>query len=304
MKDETVHPLLVALDITEVKKYHSEPEKLIEKINQQASHDVFDVETKQGRDACRSHAALIIKCITPAINASKELAADAQKVIKADLNFRKKFESGVREIADFHRQPLTEYEEEQKRIEEAKKAEEQFHADWAFAIEYNELDTLRKEKAKAEAIAAAKRAKKEQEERDERIRQQAKIEAEQAAERQRLRAEAESKAKLERAEREAREAVERAERQKIEAEQAAERQKLAAEKQVEQAAIDERKRIEAQKKEEDRKAAIASKDKEHRRSINNEILVGLIEIGCTEKLAKEIIILASTRKLGQLKINY
>ena len=165
----------IVIDISEVATYHSEPEKLIDKIRQQASYAVFDVTTKPGKDACRSHAAAIIKCITPAINASKALAADAQKVIKADLHFRKTFESGVREIAEFHRRPLTELEEAEKRIEEERAAQAQYLKDWEWALEFNELDTLRKEKAEAESKAKAEHDEKDRLAYEERIREQAAI---------------------------------------------------------------------------------------------------------------------------------
>jgi len=297
-------PLALSIELSDVKKYHAEPEKLVEKISQQASHDVFDIETKKGRDDCRSHAATIIKCITPAINASKELAADAQKVIKQDLAFRKIFDAGIREIADTHRRPLTEWEEEQKRIEAEKQEELKYLADWTWALDYNELDTLRKEKARQEALAQAEREKAARIERENQIKAQAKIDAERQA-----------KAKIERAEREAREAVERAERevrvakeiaeqQRIAAEQAAERQKLQAKRQAEQAAIDERNRIEAAAKETARKADIAARNTEHRRAINQEILAKLMLYGLDEETAKGLIKCAIDEKLGQLKIIY
>ena len=111
----------ILIDISDVKTYHTEPEKILEKIRIQAGYPVFDIGKKAGRDACRTHAANIIKTIAPAINASKALAAEAKKIINQDLAFRRDFESGIREIAAFHRAPLTEYEEKQARIEEEKR---------------------------------------------------------------------------------------------------------------------------------------------------------------------------------------
>lgn len=156
----------IFIDISDVEKYHKEPEKLLEKIRTQAGYPVFDISTKAGRDACRSHAANIIKTISPAIAASKAMAAEAKKVVNQDLAFRRDFENGVREIAAFHRAPLTEYEEEQARIEEekrlaAQKIEEErlYLLDWDDAIAFNELHDLRKEKNRElEKIAAEKKA--------------------------------------------------------------------------------------------------------------------------------------------------
>jgi hypothetical protein len=153
----------IVIDINDVVIYHNDPDKLVSKIRDQAGFAVFDVGNEKGRAACRSHAANIIKCISPAINASKALAADAQKVVKQDIAFRKYFEESVREIAEFHRKPLTEYENEQKRIEleqkeleEKRLADEKYLADWDDAINFNELYDLRKERELANKLVAEK----------------------------------------------------------------------------------------------------------------------------------------------------
>jgi len=166
----------IIIDISEVAVYHKIPLDLAKKIEDQAGFMVFDIKSKSGRDACRSHAANIIKCISPALNESKRLADDAKKVINQDLYFRKTFETRVREIADFHRKPLTEWEEEQKRIEEERLAEEQrikdaaqYASDWQDALDFDELYTIRKAKQIEEARLEAERLevlKKEQFERE------------------------------------------------------------------------------------------------------------------------------------------
>lgn len=114
----------IIIDISDVNLYHSEPEKLVEKIRVQASYAVFDISTDKGRKSCNSHYNQIIKCIAPALDASKAKAADAKKVINQDLFFRKNFEAGVREIAEFHRKPLTEYEKELQRVKDEFEAAE------------------------------------------------------------------------------------------------------------------------------------------------------------------------------------
>jgi len=143
----------ILIDISDVQTYHNEPEKILEKIRIQAGFPVFDIRKKSGRDACRAHAANIIKTIAPAINASKTIASEAKKVINQDLAFRRDFEAGVREIAAFHRAPLTEYEEDQARIEEEKrladlKLEESrlYFLAWEDALALNELHNLKREK--------------------------------------------------------------------------------------------------------------------------------------------------------------
>jgi hypothetical protein len=153
----------IILDTSLITEYHKEPEKLVEIINKQAGFPVFDIASKKGRTACASHSANIIKCIAPAINEAKRLEVEAKKVINQGLYFRKNFELGVREIAAFHRKPLTEYEEELERVKaefeelEAKRIEEEnYQNDWSDALDFDELFTLRKEKQEAEELAQAK----------------------------------------------------------------------------------------------------------------------------------------------------
>ena len=209
----------IIIDISEVAVFHKSPLDLAKKIEDQAGFMVFDVKTKQGRDACRSHAANIIKCISPALNESKRLADDAKKVINQDLYFRKTFETRVREIADFHRKPLTEWEEEQKRIEEERLEEEQrikdklqYQSDWQDAIDFDELYTIRKSKQIEESRLEAERQealRKEQFERE----LEARIERERAQiqRQEEEKALAKVKAEQERIERERQEALKTAE---------------------------------------------------------------------------------------------
>lgn len=319
----------VTIDINEVVQYHKDPDQLVAKIQQQAGSFVFDITTAKGRDACRSHAANIIRCITPALNASKSIAAEAKAVIDADLNFRKVFEKGVREIADNARKPLTEWEEEQDRIaaeiaaeqarlEEQKRQAEQYLVDWDEAISANELFDLRKEKAEREAKEQAEREALAKAEYERQLQERAiERERQRIAEEQRKK-EIEAQLAAQQAEMERQAAIERAEkaeREKIEAEQRAEQQKQEAERQAiarEQAAIEqERKRQEEQarlaaaeqariKAEEAKQAA----NRAHRQRINQDIVAKLSTIGIAEDQAKAIIKAAVQNKLGALVINY
>lgn len=159
-KAETAPAIII--DLSDVIKYHAEPEKLADIISSQAGFMVFDIATVKGRKACASHSSSIIKCIAPVINVSKGLAEEAKKVINKDLYFRKTFESCVREVAAYHRKPLTEYEDEQKRIadelervEVLRIEEERYQNDWLSALDMDELFKLRKAKAEAEELARA-----------------------------------------------------------------------------------------------------------------------------------------------------
>lgn len=144
----------ISIDISYVAEYHKEPQKLIDMISQQAGFAVFgDMDDKKQRKACASHAASIIRCITPAADESKRMASEAKKIVNQDLSFRRDFEAGVREVAAFHRKPLTDWEKEQARLEaeqlareEARLAAEKLEIDHQDAIDFDELFTLRKQR--------------------------------------------------------------------------------------------------------------------------------------------------------------
>jgi colicin import membrane protein len=245
---KTEKPPAIIIDINDVALYHSEPEKLVDKIRAQAGFAVFDISNEKGRAACRSHSANIIKCIAPAVAASKALAAEAQKVVKQDLRFRKIFEEDVREIAEFHRRPLTEYESELQRVKDEYEAAEA--AKIAEARRIEEEAEAEKQRLFEEEKAKFEAEKREMEQEKQRIAdERAKIELE-----KKLRAEAEEqrirlaeKAEKDRinAELAAQQALVRAEKEKQEAIAAAElKAKQEAEEKERQARIDEEKRLE------------------------------------------------------------
>lgn len=301
----------VQIEVSDVGKYHTEPEKLIEKIQHQAGSLVFDVSTNKGRDACRSHAANIIRCITPALNASKAIAAEAKKVQEADLNFRKSFEKGVREIAEQARKPLTEWEAEQERLAaeqarieaeriEADRLARQFELDWANAIAENELFDFRREKAAREAVEAAERQAREQAEHEQRIKERAIEQERQRIEAEQREREAAKDREIERIENEKLAAIQREEKAKqlaIEAVAKAERDA--------QAAIEkERQRIIAEAKQKEAEEKKNLMDLAHRARVNNEIYTKLTALGVEEELAKTIIKCAVKRELGAMVVNY
>jgi hypothetical protein len=147
----------ISLDLSLVATHHKEPQKLVDLINNQAGFVVFgSMQDKKQRKACASHSASIIRCISPAADESKRMAAEAKKVVNQDLSFRRDFDAGVREVAAFHRQPLTDWETEQARleaeqlaIEEARLAAEKLEIDHQDALDMDELRTLRKQREAA-----------------------------------------------------------------------------------------------------------------------------------------------------------
>jgi len=313
----------ITLDISEVALNLHTPENLVDKIRAQAANvGVFDMSTEKGREACRSHAATIIKCISPALNESKNLASSAKKVIADDLNFRKQFEAGVREIAAMHRAPLTEYEQVQKDIADKKERDdraevERIENERFFSLLWDEAHFLNDkfdfDKEKAEA-AKAKQA--EQDEKD-RLAREAEL-----IEQGRLAAEQESKYALEKAEREKAEAEQR-EQQAIESariakEQAEQLEKKRliddenkrvaalekAEKDRLQAVEDERKRVQA---EADKQAAIEKEraaNTAHRTAIKSEVKKLLIDFGISEEQSILIVQLACKGSLGAMTIKF
>ena len=162
-----------------------------------------------------------------------------------------------------------------------------------YEAEQAELERLRKEQLERE-----------QRERDERI-------AKEAADKARIEAEAKALAEKQRFEREQKEQAELAERQQREATEREARlqaEKEAAELRAQQAAENERKRIEAEqvaKAEAERKAEEARlANVEHMRSINQEILNKLCEIGLDEDQAKAVITAIARNQIPNVSIKY
>ncbi|MEJ5205188.1 hypothetical protein [Acinetobacter junii] len=162
-----------------------------------------------------------------------------------------------------------------------------------YEAEQAELERLRKEQLERE-----------QRERDERI-------AKEAADKARIEAEAKALAEQRRVEREKQETQEKAEREKREAAEREARlidEKEEAELRAQQAAVMERQRIEreqAAKEAAERKAEEARlANVEHMRSINQEILNRLCEIGLDEGQAKAVITAIARNQIPNVSIKY
>jgi len=308
-------------------------EKIISDIESKVAAFVPDTSTVKGR---KDIASLAYK-----VSQSKVVLDDLGKGLVSDWKAKSALVDVSRKIArdrldalrDKARLPLTEWETAEeiriaaeklaKEIEEAHESALAEHALWLRAKEIEakeaELAKIEEERiAKEQAELDAKLAKEEAEKaeaariaNEERIRKEAaekaqKEEAERAAA---LIAEAERK------EREAKEALEKAERDRIYAEEKAKAEKAAA-----VAAAEERARIEAARIESERKAKEASEaakiraekaeaerkaaDVEHRRSINKEIVSGLIVAGISEKQAQLVITAIVGGMIKHVRINY
>ena len=188
-----------------------------------------------------------------------------------------------------------EFEQEAKlaKFETLEKLRTALAAREKYEAEQAELERLRKEQLERE-----------QRERDERI-------AKEAADKARIEAEAKALAEKQRFEREQKEQAELAERQQREAAEREARlqaEKEAAELRAQQAAVMERQRIEreqAAKEEAERKAEEARlANVEHMRSINQEILNKLCEIGLDEDQAKAVITAIARNQIPNVSIKY
>ncbi|MCU1169246.1 hypothetical protein [Stenotrophomonas maltophilia] len=288
---------------------------LLARIRAEAVTLVPNVKTVAGRKEIASIAYKVSRSKTAIDDAGKALVADLKKQTGDIDSARKKARDTLDALRDEVRKPLTDWEEEQARIErERAEAEERARSE-AEAARLAEIARKEEEiRAREEAVRAAEEAERqrvaaEQAER-ERVEREARLQAEAAENAKR-----EAAAAVERAEREAREATERAAREAAEAEQRAkdaaekaEREKAEAVAAAERRAQEEANRAErerqakadAQRREDEARAA----DVEHRRSINRAAMAALIAQGISEDDAATVITAIVQGKVPAVAIRY
>ncbi|MDL9989511.1 cell envelope biogenesis protein TolA [Providencia rettgeri] len=306
----------------EVFKSSDSVEDIIRKVEQEVNSFIPDVTTVKGRKEIASLAYKVAQSKTYLDGLGKDLVAELKEIPKLiDANrrtVRERFDT----LRDKVRQPLTEWEAEQERIE----AEKQMLAWHEEALEMNaafdkalaeriesdhEIALLMNEKFDrdlAEAKAEAERQRiAHEEELKKQAAEQARLAAEQKAQQEIEAAalrEREAKEAQERAEREKHEAIQRAEQEAKEAQERAERDKQAAieaERKKAQEAEQARLAEEERKRKEDAKR---QEDKEHRRKYNQETLQVLVSNGFDEKLATEFIKLVASNQIPHMTMNY
>lgn len=306
----------------EVFKSSDSVEDIIRKVEQEVNSFIPDVTTVKGRKEIASLAYKVAQSKTYLDGLGKDLVAELKEIPKLiDANrrtVRERFDT----LRDKVRQPLTEWEAEQERIE----AEKQMLAWHEEALEMNaafdkalteriesdhEIALLMNEKFDrdlAEAKAEAERQRiAHEEELKKQAAEQARLAAEQKA-RQEIEAaaqrEREAKDAAERAEREKHEAIQRAEQEAKEAQERAECEKqLAIEAERKKQADIEAARLaeEKRKRQEDAKR---QEDKEHRCKYNQETLQALVSNGFDEKSATEFIKLVASNQIPHMTMNY
>nr|ELR5137633.1 cell envelope biogenesis protein TolA [Providencia rettgeri] len=306
----------------EVFKSSDSVEDIIRKVEQEVNSFIPDVSTAKGRKEIASLAYKVAQSKTYLDGLGKDLVAELKEIPKLiDANrrtVRERFDT----LRDKVRQPLTEWEAEQERIE----AEKQMLAWHEEALEMNaafdkalaeriesdhEIALLMNEKFDRDLAEAKAEAERQRIAHEEEIKRQAaetaRLEAERKAQQEIeavVQREREAKEAQERAEREKQEAIQRAEQEAKEAQERAEREKQAAieaERKKAQEAEQTRLAEEERKRQEDAKR---QEDKEHRRVINKEALQALVSNGFDESLATEFIKLVASNQIPHMTMNY
>lgn len=313
----------------EVFKSSDSVEDIIRKVEREVNSFIPDVSTAKGRKEIASLAYKVAQSKTYLDGLGKDLVAELKEIPKLIDANRRTVRESFDALRDKVRQPLTEWEEEQKRLqmeawhEEALEMNKVFDKALAERIESDhEIALLMNEKFDRDLVEAKAEEERRRIAREEEMKrqaaEQARIEAERKAQQEieaSAKREREAKEAAERAEREKQEAIQRAEQAAKEAKEKAERDAKEAQERAErekQLAI-ERERKKAQEAEqarlaeEERKRQEEAKrqaDKEYQKAINNQAMQDLIDAGIPEEHAKNCIIAIAKNLVSNVKIHY
>lgn len=297
-------------------------DKYFDMVKDAVSGEVPDLTTKKGRDRIASLAAQVSRSKTAVEKPGRAYLKRLKEMPKTVESELREWVNNCDSLRDEVRRPLTEWEEEQKRIEveriaaeEAERLRIQIESDHEIALLMNEkFDREREEERKAAEAAMVERDRKLQEEAAERAR------AEEAAKQQ---------AERDRVERERVEAIQR-EEAAIKQAQAAEAARIAAEaRAIAEAEAAEARRIEAEKRaiiaakvaaaeaiERERKRVEAAEaaaraederraaDRAHRGAVNSRIKSELIALGLSDEQAIAVIKAMVKGEISNVKITY
>lgn len=308
-------------------------EEIIKQVEMEVMTFEHDLSNKARRNKTASLARKVASTKTYLDGLGKDLVADWKNKAKVVDANRRMVRDRLDELRDLARKPLTEWEEEQARIEaeEAAKAEaERIAAEIENAHEIaiymnNEFDrevAERKEEEERQRIEAERIAEQQRKEREEQIRKEAQEEAERKAKEdaerwEREKAEAEARAiqaekdriaSEEKAKRDAEEAEKRRiewekeqERLRIEAEEKAKRD---AEEAAERARQEEIKRQQEEKARMEAEAKAREENKRHIGKIRKEAKESLMAFGLDEDQAKQIVLAIHNKQIKNVSINY
>lgn len=295
---------------------------ILEQIRTKALSIVPDLSTATSRKNIASVAYNVAKAKTYLDDLAKDRVAELKDLPKQIDESRRYMRDFLDSLKDEVRQPLTDWEAEQERLESERKAAEEAAALAKQVEADHELGLLMDrewEREREEKRQAAIRA---QQEREAEIARQAaeaaRLDAERKAEADRKAAaqrEIDARLAAERAEQEriaaeqrARDAEDRAIREKEEAEERARQAEIKAKEDARQAA-ERAAAAERQRQENERLAAEAEQrrreaDVAHRGAINREALADLIKAGLTEDQAKLTITAIAKAQVRHITINY
>ncbi|CAI1171625.1 Uncharacterised protein [Serratia liquefaciens] len=293
-------------------------DSLINKIREEASAVVGDLNKAAGRKVYISMAAKVRSTKVMIDDAGKDLVAEMKKRPALVDASRRKVREALDELAVKVRKPVTDWEAEQERI----KAEHQMQAWHAEALEINdafdkalaeriesdhEIALLMNDKRDRDIAEAKVEAERQRIAHEEELKRQAAEQAKRDADAEIAAAaqrETDARAALEKAEQDAKAAAERAERERLEVVERAEREKLEAveeerlrAQQAEQARLAEEKRIADE-------AAEKAANVEHRRAVNRSVVAGLISAGVPEDCAKKCVEAVARMQVQHMTINY
>lgn len=335
---------LVVIENLELVPFFTKGESLdsvLEQIEKEAmSFVVGDLSVKKNRDAVKAMVTKVTKSKTYLESHGKDLAAEYKEIPKRIDANRKKTKDFLTELQARVRQPLTEWEEEDKRIKEeeaaaieTEKLRIQIESDHEIALLMNEKferelaerlaeekrmeeerqAQLEKERLEREAIIAEEaklKAEQEAKQREENLERErmAAIEREEQAKRNAIAAEERAKAQAEEAERQRVIAVEKAKQDAIDAENKRltdiEQAKRDAEEAVERALIEEQKKQQAEadriKREQEQREA----NNRHAGTIRRQSKEDLMNLGLDEETAKKIVLAIHNKQIRNVAINY
>lgn len=316
---------LVVIEPKNVLTLFTETDQL-EEIIKQVEMEVATFEHDLSNDARRKKTASLARKVastkTYLDGLGKDLVADWKAKSKAVDANRKMMRDRMDELRDKARKPLTDWEEEQKRIEEenrlaeeAEKLRQQVEDDHEIALLLNEkFDRELEEKRKAEEEAERQRKEAEEKARIERERQiaeEARIKAEQEAKEREERLERERQEAIQREEQAKRDAIAAEERRKAQEEENERQRKLAEEKAKRDAeeAAERARQAEIQRQHEEQERQ--RKEQEHREAnkrhigaIRKAAKESLMTLGLDEQTAREIVLAIHNGQIANVKINY
>lgn len=298
-------------------------EEILAKVEREVMSFVPDVSTAKGRKEIASLAYRVAQTKTYLDSLGKDLVAELKEIPKLIDSNRKTVRDRLDVLKEKARQPLSDYEAEQKRIKEAEEARiaaEKLAAEVETAHEMALLMNKEFDRERAEAAAEAERQRiAHEEEIKQRAIEQARQEAEAQAQRDReaaaqreaqLIAQAEQEkadriAAQERAEREAKEAQERAAREKQQAIELAQRKaKEEADRIKREAEQKEAARLAEEKRIADEVAKRAANEA-HRKAVGTDVVKGLIEhAGLTREQAISTLKALMSNSIPHTSINY